>query len=889
MAPHAALAALASRPAGLDQAEAERRLARFGPNRLTEPPRRGALRRFAAQFNDVLIYVLIASGGVTFAMGHLVDAGVIYGVIVINAIVGFIQEGRAERALEGIARLLAPRANVRRGGKLGNLPAERVVPGDIVVVQPGDRVPADLRLVEARNLRLQEAVLTGESVAVDKRLDPVDSAAALADRASMVYAGTLVVGGHGAGVAVATGDAAEIGRIGRLVASVTPLATPLVRKLQHFGRWLTIAILLLAGVVFLFGFFVRGFAAEVMFLAAVGLAVAAIPEGLPVIVTIALAMGVQRMARRNAIVRRLPAVEALGSVTVICSDKTGTLTKNEMTAAAVGLAGQAFDVSGVGYAPVGGFAAAGRPVDPAERPDLVEALRIGLLCNDAELRRAGEAWHIEGDPTEGALVVAAAKAGLDAGEERVRQPRTDVVPFESERRLMATLHHDHAGHAFIAIKGAPERVIAACARARHRHGEVAVDHRYWEACIHGFAAAGQRVLAVATKRVPPTHRELRLADLDDGFTLLGVFGLIDPPREEGIAAVAACRRAGVRVKMITGDHMVTARAVARALQLGNVAEALTGPDIDRLDETALRTRAREVDVFARMGPEHKLRLVEALQAEGEVVAMTGDGVNDAPALKRADIGVAMGREGTEAAKEAAQIVLADDNFASIAAAVEEGRTAYDNLRKAILFILPTNAAEAFMIVLAVMFGAVLPITPVQILWVNMVTEITLSLALAAEPGERDLMRRPPRRPDEPLLSRFLLGRTVLVTIVAVAGTFGLFLLELERGASLEVARTVAVNTLVLFEAFYLFNARYLVASSLGRAGLAGNPMIWGALGLLVLLQLAFTYLPVGQTLFATADLAVGQWLTMTVVASSVFIVVEAEKWLLRWDATKGRR
>ena len=876
-----ALEILATTRHGLSAAEAERRLAQHGRNRLTPAPPRSAWRRFVVQFHDVLIYALIVSGCITLIIGHFIDAGVIFGVVIINAIVGFIQEGRAERALSAIAGMLAPNATVRRDGRLVTVGAELVVPGDIIVLQPGDHVPADLRLIEVRNLQVQEAALTGESAPIEKTTTHVSSHAPIAERTSMAFSGTLVANGHAVGVVVATGDASEIGRVGRLIAAVESVATPLVRQMAAFGRRLTAVIILFAAAIFLFGIAVWRFSVEEMFLAAVGLAVAAIPEGLPAIMTIALAVGVTRMARRNAIIRRLPAVEALGSVTVICSDKTGTLTRNEMTVTSVVLDGTSIAVSGAGYAPIGDFMVDGAPIEPARRASLMDALRGAALCNDASLTRHGDEWRIEGDPTEAALVVAAVKAGLSLDQEAKSLPRTDVIPFESERRLMATLHHDRHGHGVVFVKGAPERVRDLCARQRSRDGERPLARPWWEEQIHRLASHGQRVLALAMREIPGSRRDLQFGDVEDGLVLVALFGMIDPPRPEAIAAVARCRSAGIRVKMITGDHAGTARAVARQLGLARPERVVTGAEINRLDDNTLRARASDSDVFARTDPEHKLRLVAALQKAGEVVAMTGDGVNDAPALKRADIGVAMGRNGTAAAREAAQMVLADDNFASIAAAVEEGRTVYDNLRKSILFILPTNGAEAMMVVLAVALGLTLPITPVQILWVNMVTEITLSLALAFEPAERDIMRRPPRRPDESLLSRFIVWRIVFVTFVAVAGTFGLYLWEIERGAELDAARTVAVNTIVAFEVFYLFNTRFLIASSVTPVALRATRFVWIAVAAIVVLQALFTHAPPMQALFGTTDIDATTWIRLACVAASVFVIVEIEKWLMR--------
>jgi len=728
------LAELGARPGGLTTGEARERLARYGPNRLRPPARRGPLARFLAQFHNILIYVLLGAAVMTALLGHGVDTAVILGVVVINAVIGFIQEGKAESALEAIRDMLPLQATVLRDGHRLELPAAELVPGDVVFLQSGDKVPADLRLLAVKSLQIQEAALTGESLPVEKHQRPAPENAALGDRHSMAFSGTLVTYGQGRGLVVATGDATEIGRISGLLATVAPLTTPLLRQLAGFGRTLTILILALAGLTFLFGTLVRDYAASEMFLAAVGLAVAAIPEGLPAIMTIALAIGVQRMAALHAIVRRLPAVETLGSVTVICSDKTGTLTRNEMTVQSVATSRDLYEVTGAGYAPRGAFLLDGEEVDLPGRPLLREMARCALRCCDAELRQVEGDWVVDGDPTEGALVTLAMKAGLDPAFESRACPRTDVIPFESEHRFMATLHHDHAGGAWICIKGAPERILQMCRRQRSDAGDEPLDGGYWQRRIEEIAARGERLLALALRATGPDHGELRFADVEEGLTLLGLFGLADPPREEAIAAVERCRAAGIRVKMITGDHVGTARAVGARLGLATTA-ALTGSELDRLSDRELVAQAAAVDVFARTSPEHKLRLVEALQSTGEVVAMTGDGVNDAPALKRADVGIAMGRKGTEAAKEAAEMVLADDNFATIANAVEEGRTVYDNLKKSIAFILPTNGGEALLLITAIAFGTLLPITPVQILWVNMVTTVTLALALAFEPAE----------------------------------------------------------------------------------------------------------------------------------------------------------
>lgn len=874
-----------SRRQGLSATEAAERLSRHGRNLLPPPKRRGPLLRFLLQFHNVLIHVLLVAAAVTAVLGHWVDSGVILGVVVINAIIGFIQEGKAERALEAIRDLLSPHAQVLRDGRRQEIDAADLVPGDIVFLASGDRVPADLRLVEVKSLRIEEAALTGESLAVEKAVEPVAADAPLGDRASMAWSGTLVTYGQGAGLVVATGAGTEIGRISRMLAEVQEMTTPLLRQMAVFGQWLTWAILAIAGFAFAFGILVRDYSASEMFLAAVGLAVAAIPEGLPAIMTITLAIGVQAMARRNAIIRRLPAVEALGSVTVVCSDKTGTLTRNEMTAQEVVTAGARFEVSGSGYAPQGGFSLDGGEIGLDAHPELAEIGRVALLCNDAELSQEAGQWKLAGDPTEGALITLGLKAGLDVRFEQEALPRCDVIPFESEHRFMATLHHDHAGHAFVFLKGAPERVLELCHHQRQDGEDRPLDARHWHAAMDAAAARGMRLLALAMKQAEDGRRELGFADVEaGGFTLLAVLGIADPPREEAIRAVADCRAAGIRVKMITGDHAATARAIGAQLGLagtGGEVHALTGADIEAMDDAALRRVVGETEIFARASPEHKLRLVEALQANGEVAAMTGDGVNDAPALKRADVGVAMGMKGTEAAKEASEMVLADDNFASIAAAVEEGRAIYDNIRKAIVFILPTNGGQAAVLVAAIVLGLQLPITPVQILWVNMVTAVTLALALAFEPAERDIMRRPPRDPGEPLLSRFMAWRVAFVSALLVVGSLGIFLWALERGDSVESARTAAVNILLMGEVFYLFNCRRLIAPVLSWDGFTGNRWVLVAIAILLALQLLFTYAPIMHKLFQTAPLDAATWGWIVLFGMLVFVVVELEKYVVR--------
>ncbi|MGV6826647.1 MAG: cation-transporting P-type ATPase [bacterium] len=868
---------------GLSNAEANRRLEQFGTNVLPAAEPRGLLLRFFLQFHNVLIYVLLVAAVGTLLLGHWLDAAVILAVVLINAVIGLIQEGKAEDALRAIKQMLSPNAMVIRDTRQLVIPAEQLVPGDLVLLQSGDKVPADLRLLRTKGLQIQEAALTGESIAVEKSTDSVASDTVIGDRTCMAYSGTLVTHGQGTGLVVETGARTEIGLISSLVADVDAVTTPLLRQMDQFARWLTMAILLIAIVNFAFGVLVRSYAAAEMFLASVSLAVAAIPEGLPAIMTITLAIGVQRMACRNAIIRRLPAVETLGAVSVICSDKTGTLTRNEMTVAEVATTRHTFEFSGAGYDPHGVITIYGQSIDIEEHTYLASMLRAAVLCNDTAIVRTESEWEVHGDPMEGALHIAGMKASLDIDLLQKNNPRTDLIPFESEHKFMATLHHSHRGEAYIFVKGAPEHLIDMCSLQQTEAGEQPLDAAYWQQQIHAMASRGQRVLAIATKRAPADCTELNFDDVGSGLVMLGLFGLIDPPREEAISAVRDCHAAGIRVKMITGDHAETARAIAQQLALQNTDEVLTGKDLANMEAGVLREKVADIDVYARVSPEHKLELVRSLQERGLIVAMTGDGVNDAPALKRADVGTAMGHNGTEAAKEAAEMVLADDNFASIAHAVEEGRTVYDNLKKAILFILPTNGGEALVILIAVLLGFQhIPLTPVQILWVNMITAVTLALSLAFEPAERQVMKRPPRPAREPMLNRYLVWRVAFVSVILMVGTFGLFLQQLQQGASIEVARTVAVNTLVVFEIFYLFNSRYITSSVLSFEGLFGNRYVLYAIGLLIIFQLAFTYLSPMHALFGTAPIDTAIWLKIVLVASSVLILVELEKLAVRW-------
>jgi P-type Ca2+ transporter type 2C len=867
--------------AGLGDADVQQRQQRFGANRLTPQSERTALMRFVNQFNNLFIYVLLVAGVLAAALGEWLDGGVIFVVVLIIAIIGFIQEGRAERALQAVGGMLSSDAQVIRGGKRRKIAAEELVPGDVVTLDAGDGVPADIRVIQSKNLQSQEAALTGESTAVGKESKPVEEDAQLGDRTSMVYSGTLVTAGQGQGVVVAIGDDTEIGRISGMLSGIEKVKTPLMQRLDAFTKILSGVILAVAAGTFAFGVLVWSREWDEMFFAAVSIAVAAIPEGLPAVMTVTLAIGVERMARRKAIIRRLPAVETLGAVTVICSDKTGTLTKNEMSVKTVRTASEDIQVEGVGYEPEGRLRIDDRDVSSEEHPTALEMVRAGALCNDARLDQDDDGWQPEGDPTEVALIVLAHRAERDPAHENEQRPRLDVIPFASERRYMATLHDGPNGKRCIYVKGAPERILEMCG-SEQRGGQVGdLDADRWRQHVDEIAQRGQRVLAVARREVDGQVSELDERDVEGDLVLLGLFGLIDPPREEAIEAVAACQHAGIRVKMMTGDHALTAQAIARDLRLDNPDEPLTGRDLEKMGEDELRHHAMETDVFARLSPEHKLRLVKCLQAEGAVTAMTGDGVNDAPALKRADIGIAMGRKGTDAAREASAMVLADDNFVSIERAVEEGRRVYDNLRKAILFLLPINAAEASVIVIAILAGMALPITPVQILWVNMVSAVTLGIAFAWEHAEGDLMRREPRSPDEPLLTGFMIWRVGFVGLLLLLGVGLLFMRQQARDpTTLAFARTLAVNALVVGEIAYLLNARFFRAPSYTLEGLFGNRVVLLTIAIAIVLQLLFTYVPFMNYLFDTEPLDAISWLYCLGVGLTIFVLVEIEKKLV---------
>ncbi|MGC8536679.1 MAG: cation-translocating P-type ATPase [Rhizomicrobium sp.] len=861
------LAALASSATGLSAADAASRLVRYGVNRLPEPRRQNLALRILRHFHNVLIYVLVGSAIITAALGYVADTFVILLVVVANATIGFIQEDRAERSMTAIRQMISPHSAVLRNGQRSSVDSDTIVPGDVVLLEPGDKVPADLRLLDVAGLRIVEAVLTGEAIPVEKGVTLVPPQTALSERSCMAFSGTEVAGGTGRGVVVATGSHTQIGRISGLLSAVEAPLTPLIRQMNEFGSWITLVILGLASVLLTYGHFASHLPFVEVFMAVVGLSVAAIPEGLPAVLTITLAVGVRRMARRNVIVRRLPVIETLGSVSVICSDKTGTLTRNEMMVGSVTIMGHSYTITGDGYAPAGHVRLGNAQVPTHESQLLVEIARAAVLCNDAALHYHAGGWRVEGDPMEGALRAFAGKVDHKGTQLWSTWTRTDEIPFDVHARFMATLHHDHSGHAEIHVKGAPERILALCTQQRRADGEdVPLTTEYWLRMVDAIADQGQRVLALAVRQVGQDHIVLDVDDLEGKLTLLGLVGLIDPPRNEAIDAIRECQLASIRVKMITGDHPATAVAIARQIGLLNPDKMMTGTSIEKMNDAELASVVEDVDVFARTSPEHKLRLVQALQSRGLVVAMTGDGFNDAPALKRADAGIAMGHRGSEVAKEAAQIVLADDNFVSIVAAVREGRTVYDNIMKVISWTLPTNAGEMLTIVAALMLGLAFPVTAIQILWVNLVTAVTLGLALAFEPAAKNVMTRPPRASDRSLLSRELVWHIFLVSALFLAAIFGIFDFAIRRGSTVELAQTLSLNMLVLLEVCHLFFVRNAYGPLFSVSALRGSVVAWICVLAVLCAQILITYLPAFQRIFGTVSLSLSDLAMIGVIA-----------------------
>ena len=870
---------------GLGREEAQARLQQYGPNALPEKKGKPAWLRFLAHFNDVLIYVLLAAALLTALMGHWVDTLVILGVAVINALIGHIQESNAEKSLQSIRNMLSSEARVIRNGVHETIPTTEIVPGDIIVLRAGDRIPADMRLIEAHNLRVEEAILTGESTVVDKHILPLTGELSLGDRTNLVFSGTTVSAGGGVGVVIATGQDTELGHINQMMAGIEKHRTPLLVQMDKLGKAIFALILVMMAALFVFSMLLRDIPLGELLLSLISLAVASVPEGLPAIISIILSLGVQAMASKKAIIRKLPTVETLGAMTVVCSDKTGTLTMNEMTVKAIITADSCYRVEGNSYEPVGDICLEGsdEPVQIQQGTVLEHYLRTIDLCNDSQMMQDERGlWGITGGPTEGALKVLAAKANLAP----VVTTLIGKIPFDSQYKYMST-HYQIGSEEQILITGAPDVIFGLCDQQQTRNGAQAFNRAYWETEMERYARQGLRMVAAAFKPAPEGQETLSHDDLSNGLIFLGIAGMMDPPRPEAIDAIHACQQAGIRVKMITGDHPQTAMSIGQMLGITNSAQAVTGYELEHMDDAELAEAAVEYDIFARTSPEHKLRLVRALQQKGEIVGMTGDGVNDAPALRQADVGIAMGIKGTEVTKEAADMVLTDDNFATIASAVKEGRRVYDNLKKTILFIMPTNLAQGLLIVIALLAGNIIPLTPVLILWMNMATSATLSFGLAFEAAERNIMKRPPRQTGQHVMDAFAVWRVAFVgTLIAIAA-FALEAWLAPRGHSAEFIRTVLLQMLVSAQWVYMINCRNTNGFSLNR-GLLANKGIWLVTGVLLLLQLAIIYLPFMQMLFGTESLPFRYWVITFIIGFAMFLIVEIEKPLTRrWrvDAT----
>ncbi len=876
--------------AGLSSDEVKKRRERFGLNQIT--PKKGTplWLQFLLQFNQPLVYILLAATATTLFLKEWVDASVIFGVVFINAIVGFLQETKALKALEALSRSMTSSVSVFRDGKEQHISSTELVPGDVVMIASGDKITADMRLVYSRDLQVNESPLTGESVPVEKQIDAIDAKTVLADRLNMLYASTFVTYGRGKAIVTATGDATEVGRISELITTAEDLETPLTIKIAHFSRYLLFVIMGLAVVTFVVGV-MRGESAAEMFMAAIALAVGAIPEGLPAAVTITLAIGVARMAKRRAIIRKLPAVETLGSTGVICSDKTGTLTENQMTVQEIFADGQIYNVSGVGYGFEGSIKEASRSSGAITSVALKECLTAGLLCNDSRIVEKEGLFQAEGDPTEAALIVSANKAKSLFVEGMPELPRKDSIPFESEYQYMATFHILPNGDGIVYLKGSVEKVLAKCVDYVDENGDIrSLKRAIIEHQVEIMAAKGLRVLAFARGSISSQKDRIEHGDITESLTFLGLQGMIDPPRKEAIEAVRRCHSAGILVKMITGDHVLTAKAIAEQLNLksrlgsGESAKslvALSGNELETMNDEDLQKSVDRVSVFARVTPEQKLRLVKAIQTRGYIVAMTGDGVNDAPALKQANIGIAMGRTGTEVAKEAADMVLTDDNFASIEAAVEEGRCVFDNLKKFIVWTLPTNLGEALAIIVAIFAGMALPVVPVQLLWINMTTALCLGMMLAFESKEPDLMQRLPRDPKTPIMTGGLIARIVSVGVLLALGVFGLFFYERNNGFSIEEARTAAVGVLVIGELFYLLNCRSL-SKSMFTLGVFSNRWLISGVLVMIGLQMLFTYSPAMNHFFHSAPISLDAWVRIVLIGLSIYVIMEVEKWGRSW-------
>lgn len=868
---------------GLNTAEASRRLSEYGPNSLPEEGKISKLKILVHQFASPLIYILMAAAIVTAILKDHIDTGVIVGVLILNAIIGFIQEFRAETSVRALRAMTVTKARVLRDGIEKEIDSRDLVPGDIVLLASGDKAPAELRLFGVNELNIEEAMLTGESLPVEKTVKPIpEDDLTYGDQTNIAFMGTMVVRGRGKGIVVETGIRTALGRIAKDVKELSITKNPLQEKIEKFAHFIGVLSIGGAAAIFALGI-ALGFKAAEMFKTAVAATVATVPEGLPIVVTVTMAIGLNRMARRNAIIRKLHAVETLGSTTVICSDKTGTLTKNEMTVRFIHDGRKAYEVEGTGYEPKGYILHEGNRADISELNDLQGVLRIGLLCNESEIYEEEGRFKVKGDPTEGALIVSAMKAGLDPQKERDAYPQLSVIPFESDRGYMATLH-DRGGKRLIFIKGTPENVVGMCTECM-LDGELRKKEIL--KASESFASDGMRVLAMGYKEAPADSEALTHDDIKEGVKFVGLQGMIDPPRPESIEAIKGCKAAGIRVVMITGDHAVTAGAIGRQIGItGNDAKVITGKELAVMGDSELYEKVADTSIFARVAPEHKLRIVQQLMKRGEIVAVTGDGVNDAPALKAAHIGVAMGRSGTDVAKEAADMVVVDDNFASIFSAVEEGRIVFDNLRKVVVFLIPTGFAALISIGISMVLGLPAPYLPAQLLWINLVTNGLQDVALGFEPGEKDIIKRRPRPPKEGIMSRLMLERSILVGALISAGTVFNYLAALKDGGDIANARTTAVTTMVFFQFFQAWNSRSETVSVF-KIPLLSNPFLFYSMIAAFFAQLAFIYVPAMQWVFRTVPLTAVEWGRIALVSLSVVVVVEMDK-AVRNRFSRGR-
>ncbi|MBM4461855.1 MAG: HAD-IC family P-type ATPase [Chloroflexi bacterium] len=871
------LRTLDSDPSGLSETEAQKRLHQYGPNELTEKGKTSPFLVFLRQFASPLIYILLVAAVVELAAMHKpTDAAVILAVVTINSIIGFVQESRAERAMEALKRLAVPHAKVLRQGTVTRISASQLVPGDVILLEAGDKVPVDARLIEAANLSVDESILTGESVPVEKFIGAIDGEATVADMGNMAHMGCAVVNGRGVAVVTATGMNTEIGKITARVQETKPPPTPLQRNVARLGRYIGILVLSIIAVLILIGV-AEGYSLEEMFTLAVAAAVSAIPEGLPVMVTVVLALGMRRMAKRHALIRKLTAVETMGAVTAICSDKTGTLTESEMTLRQVYLCGRTIEITGAGYRPEGEFLENGQKIDPQKDESLSLALRISALCNDSTLKSDGDKHQLLGDPTEGALLVAALKAGLSQKALQEEQPRLAELPFSSEKRYMATLHPCQDGLAVVYVKGSVDKVLAMSRRILENgvpHELSAEKKDDIEQKNLQMASKALRVMALAYADCSPAPEQLSHEHLDGSLTLVALVGMIDPPRQEAKKAVADCKRAGIKVMMITGDQKATAVAIAEELSLPP-GEAVTGLELGQMSDEELNNRVERISVFARVEPIHKLRIVNAMKSRGYTVAVTGDGVNDGPALRAADIGIAMGIKGTDVAREASDMVLTDDNFASIVAAVEEGRVIFGNIRRSVFYLLSTSAGEIFTWLIAILAGFPLPVVAVQILWINLVTDGVCTIPLGLEPKHSNVLEEPPRRHKAGIVYKGMLWRIAFIALFMSLGTFLIFRWELPR-VGLEEARTIAFCMLVAFQWFNALNARS-DQQSLFKLGLFSNRLLLGGIGLAIILQAMVIYAPPFQRLFHTVPLGFGDWGVVVLMAGGILVIEELRK------------